>query len=140
MSTEAYDNIPLPSDWNVQAEWAQARLMYPHHPDARFAPRLLPRPLDWREGGTSWTQDYPRADRHFAVALRRLTRITCARVEQPSTLTISTIFTTGPGCRRRDGRLAADRRAGQNRSANICSAAASFTWTISGDGRVCPLR
>ena len=31
--------------------------------------------LDWREGGTSWTQDYPRADRHFAQALRRLTRI-----------------------------------------------------------------
>ena len=30
--------------------------------------------LDWREGGTSWTQDYPRADRHFAAALRRLTR------------------------------------------------------------------
>jgi hypothetical protein len=40
--------------------------------------------MDWREGGTSWTQDYPRADRHFATALRRLTRIHVRSVEQPS--------------------------------------------------------
>jgi hypothetical protein len=39
--------------------------------------------LDWREGGTSWTQDYPRADRHFAQALRRLTRVHVRSVEQP---------------------------------------------------------
>ena len=41
---------------------------------------------DWREGGTSWTQDYPRADRHFATALRRLTRLDVRSVEQPVNL------------------------------------------------------
>ena len=80
---EAYDNIPLPPDWQDKAEWVQARLMYPQHPDARFA-RFRYGRLDWREGGTSWTQDYPRADRHFAMALRRLTRIDVRSVEQPS--------------------------------------------------------
>jgi hypothetical protein len=25
----------------------------------------------WSEGNTMWTQDYPRADRHFVLALRR---------------------------------------------------------------------
>ena len=34
---EAYDNIPLPPDWEEKTEWVQARLMYPQHPDARFA-------------------------------------------------------------------------------------------------------
>ena len=80
---EAYDNIPLPPDWQEKAEWVQARLMYPQHPEARFA-RFRYGRLDWREGGTSWTQDYPRADRHFAMALRRLTRIDVRSVEQPS--------------------------------------------------------
>ena len=60
MSMEPYDNIPLPSDWNQPAEWVEARLMYPNHPEARFA-RGFGRRMDWREGGTSWTQDYPRA-------------------------------------------------------------------------------
>ena len=41
---------------------------------------------DWREGGTSWTQDYPRADRHFSMALRRLTRLHVRSVEQPVNL------------------------------------------------------
>ena len=84
MSMEPYDNIPLPSDWNVPAEWVQARLMYPNHPEARFARGFFRGRMDWREGGTSWTQDYPRADRHFAGALRRLTRINARSVEQPS--------------------------------------------------------
>ena len=82
-SMEAYDDIPLPPDWQEKAEWVQARLMYPQHPEARFA-RFRYGRLDWREGGTSWTQDYPRADRHFALALRRLTRIDVRSVEQPS--------------------------------------------------------
>ena len=30
-----------------------------------------------------WTQDYPRADRHFLLAVRRLTRINARSVEQP---------------------------------------------------------
>jgi hypothetical protein len=82
-SMEPYDNVPLPADWQTPGEWVQARLMYPQHPDARFA-RFRYGPMDWTQGGTSWTQDYPRADRHFAQALRRLTRIDARSVEQPS--------------------------------------------------------
>ena len=86
-SLEAYDNLPLPPDYLRPAEFVFARLMYPSHPKARFS-----RPLgyggrfDWREGGTSWTQDYPRADRQFAMALRRLTRLDTRSVEQPVNL------------------------------------------------------
>ena len=87
---EGYDAIPLPADWQEQAEWIFARLMYPEHPHALFGgwgafgggPSGV-RWLDWRQGGTSWTQDYPRADRQFAQALRRLTRIHVRSVEQP---------------------------------------------------------
>ncbi len=83
-SMEGYDNIPLPSDYAERTEWVEARLMYPQHPNARFSrySRFYGLP-DWREGGTSWTQDYPRADRHFASALRRLTRIHVRSAEQP---------------------------------------------------------
>jgi len=90
-SMEAYDNIPLPPDYREQTEWVQARLMYPNHPDGlfngsgrrRFGFTFGGGRLDWREGGTSWTQDYPRADRHFAAALRRLSRVHARSVEQP---------------------------------------------------------
>jgi len=86
-SLEGYDNIPLPEDFKVPGEWVFARLMYPPHPHGRFS-----RPFgfgghnDWREGGTSWSQDYPRADRHFAQAMRRLTRVNARSVEQPVNL------------------------------------------------------
>jgi hypothetical protein len=85
-SMEPADDIPLPADYNERTEWVQARLMYPNHPDARFSNfrRYWGGALDWRTGGTSWTQDYPRADRHFAQALRRLTRIHARSVEQPN--------------------------------------------------------
>jgi hypothetical protein len=87
-SMEAYDDIPLPPDWQEKTEWVQARLMYPNHPEARFSNWgrrfRFGGMLDWREGGTSWSQDYPRADRHFAAALRRLTRVNVRSVEQPS--------------------------------------------------------
>jgi hypothetical protein len=81
---EPYDNIPLPVDWQEPSEFVFGRLMYPQHPNARFG-RYGFRwgRLDWREGGTSWTQDYPRADRHFAQALRRLTRLHVRSLEQP---------------------------------------------------------
>jgi hypothetical protein len=91
-SLEAYDNVPLPADWQDRAEWIQARMMYPQHPEARFGGGgrrfggfggFGRYGLDWHEGGTSWTQDYPRADRHFAQAVRRLTRIHARSVEQP---------------------------------------------------------
>jgi hypothetical protein len=88
-SMEPYDNVPMPADWSERTEWIFARLMYPQHPNAHFARfgrrygGALP---DWREGYTSWTQDYPRADRHFAQAIRRLTRIHARSVEQPVNL------------------------------------------------------
>jgi len=85
-SMEAYDNIPLPPDYQEKTEWVQGRLMYPNHPNGLFSGSRRFRfggSLDWREGGTSWTQDYPRADRHFAAALRRLTRVHARSVEQP---------------------------------------------------------
>jgi hypothetical protein len=78
ISMEPFDNIPLPQDWQEKTEWVFARLMYPQNPEARFGGGRYRRGgqvLDWRAGGTSWTQDYPRADRHFAQALRRLTRV-----------------------------------------------------------------
>ena len=84
-SMEGYDDIPLPPDYQDRAEFVFARLMYPQHPEARFG-RWRGRAGDWREGGTSWTQDYPRADRHFAMALRRLTRLNARSVEQPVNL------------------------------------------------------
>src|SRR2546428_12876548 len=87
-SLEPYDDVPLPPDFQEKAEWVFGRLMYPQHPHARFGrySRRYGSAVDWREGGTSWTQDYPRADRHFAQALRRLTRIHARSVEQPVNL------------------------------------------------------
>lgn len=84
-SLEAYDDIPLPPDYQEKAEWIQARLMYPPHPFARFG-RWRGASSNWTEGGTSWSQDYPRADRHFAAAVRRLTRTHSRSVEQPVNL------------------------------------------------------
>lgn len=83
-SMEPYDNVVLPPDFADKTEWIFARLMYPQHPYARFGRWRMGG--DWREGGTSWSQDYPRADRHFAQALRRLTRIQVRSVEQPVNL------------------------------------------------------
>jgi hypothetical protein len=85
-SMEGYDDIPLPSDFQVPGEFVFARLMYPNHPQARFGGRRWGQYGDWREGYTSWTQDYPRADRHFIMALRRLTRLNARSVEQPVNL------------------------------------------------------
>jgi len=44
------------------------------------------RDADWHTGISLWTQDYPRADRHFAQAVRRLTRVHIRSVEQPVNL------------------------------------------------------
>ena len=86
-SMEGYDDIALPPDYQVPAEWVFGRLMYPQHPYSQFGGRGYRfGGRDWRQGGTSWTQDYPRADRHFAVALRRLTRINVRSSEQPVNL------------------------------------------------------
>jgi hypothetical protein len=91
-----YNNFPLPKDWTEKTEWAYARLMYPPMPGVhgrggfggyggrggygRFGM------MDWRQGRSSWTTDYPRADRHFSEAIRRLTRIHVRSAEQPVNL------------------------------------------------------
>lgn len=79
-SLESYDDIPMPVDAQDPAEFVFARLMFPSLPYARFEFRGR---RNWREGGTSWTEDYPRADRHFVVALRRLSRVNARGLEQP---------------------------------------------------------
>ncbi len=83
-SLEPYDEVELPPDWNVPGEFVFARLMYPAHPRARFS-RMRGR-IDWRFGGTSWAQDYPRADRFLMSAMRRLTFVQARSVEQPVNL------------------------------------------------------
>lgn len=86
-SMEPYDDIPLPADYQAKTEWVFARLMYPQNPNSpRRGGGFRRGNRDWRQGGTSWTQDYPRADRHFATALRRLTRLDVRSVEQPVNL------------------------------------------------------
>lgn len=78
-----YDHMPLPSDYKVNGEWTFARLMYPPGANDGYRGRF---DGDWREGSSLWTQDYPRADRHFSEAVRRLTRIHVRSVEQPVNL------------------------------------------------------
>jgi hypothetical protein len=80
-----YNDFQLPPDYQEKAEWVFARLMYPPAPNARFARRGRG-VMDWVNGMSSWTQDYPRADRHFAAELRRLSRIHVRSVEQPVNL------------------------------------------------------
>lgn len=78
-SVEYGEDVPLPRDWHRQAEWAFARLMYPPGPLDGYRGRF---DGDWRLGLSLWTQDYPRADRSFAQAVKRLTRIDGRSVEQ----------------------------------------------------------
>ena len=86
-SLEAYDVVPLPPDWQEDAEWVLARLMYPPNPNAPFGFGFgrFGR-SDWTHGGTSWSEDYPRGDRHFIGHIRRLTRVDARAVEQPVNL------------------------------------------------------
>jgi len=70
----------LPPDYLNKAELVLGRLMYPS--GGGFG-RGGGRGGNWLNGGTNWTVDYPRGDRTFAVAIRRLTRIDVRSVEQP---------------------------------------------------------
>jgi hypothetical protein len=76
--------IPLPPDYQEKTEWTFARLMYPPAPGGYGRRGFYGRggSANWAEGDSIWTQDYPRADRHFNEALRRLTRIHTKSVEQ----------------------------------------------------------
>jgi hypothetical protein len=76
-------DVPLPGDWQKSAEWSFARLMYPPGENDGYRGRF---DGDWRLGLSLWTQDYPRADRRMAQAVRRLTRIQVRSVEQPVSL------------------------------------------------------
>ncbi|HBY63541.1 MAG TPA: hypothetical protein DEH78_27265 [Solibacterales bacterium] len=76
---EGYDDLPLPADYQRKAEFVFGRLMYP----GRRGGRGGMGGGDWRQGRASWTVDYPKGDRFFAAALRRLTRIDVRSVEQP---------------------------------------------------------
>ena len=79
-----YNNFPLPPDYREKTEWVFARLMYPQGSGGGF--RGFRNRGDWREGNSMWTQDYPRADRHFSGAIRRLTRLHVRSTEQPVNL------------------------------------------------------
>jgi hypothetical protein len=71
-------SIPIPPDYNQTTEWVFARLMFPPGPLNGYAGR----DLDWHTGISLWSQDFPRADRHFSLAVRRLTRIHVREAEQ----------------------------------------------------------
>ncbi len=74
----AASEADLPRDYNAKAELVLGRLMYPSR--GGFGRRGGG---DWLHGGTNWTVDYPRGDRTFAAAIRRLTLIDVRSVEQP---------------------------------------------------------
>jgi hypothetical protein len=71
-------SIPVPPDSKDSTEWAFARLMFPPGPLNGYRGR----DLDWHTGVSLWSQDFPRADRHFSLAVRRLTRIHVREAEQ----------------------------------------------------------
>lgn len=77
-----YNDFPIPADYQEKTEWAFARLMYPNMLGVHG--RFRNANADWTQGGRGvfWTTDYPRSDRHFSQALRRLTRIHVRSVEQ----------------------------------------------------------
>ncbi|HLF10855.1 MAG TPA: DUF4159 domain-containing protein [Gammaproteobacteria bacterium] len=70
-----YYDFPLPHDYMNPAEWTLGRLMYPA---STYSCRGN---MAW--GDLSWTTDYPRADRHIAEMVRRLTAVDARSVEQP---------------------------------------------------------
>jgi len=78
-----YSRFEVPPDWQEQTEWAFARLMFPPGANDGYRGRF---DGDFRLGLSLWTQDYPRADRHFSQAVRRLTRVHVRSVEQPINL------------------------------------------------------
>ena len=72
-----YYDFELPTDFRKPAEWVFARLMYPSIGWGGGS---------WQNGGTSWTIDYPKGDRHIAALVRRLSVIDARSVEQPVNL------------------------------------------------------
>jgi len=88
-----YESFPIPPDWQEKTEWVFARLMYPTMPGVHGRGGYGRRGYGrfgggdpWTQGYTSWTTDYPRSDRHFSAALRRLSRVHARSAEQPVNL------------------------------------------------------
>src|SRR5208337_3238582 len=79
-SEEGYNDFPKPPDYRDQTDFVFARMMYPQGNWGIFG-RLWR--YNYKEGNSAWTNDYPRSDRHFVLALRRLTRLEVRSVEQP---------------------------------------------------------
>jgi hypothetical protein len=79
ISQEGYNNFPKPEDYRDETEFVFGRMMYPQGDWGIFG-RLWR--YDYKEGNSAWTNDYPRSDRHFVLALRRLTRVNVRSVEQ----------------------------------------------------------
>jgi hypothetical protein len=73
-----YYQFVMPPNWDEQTEFVFARLMFPPGPLNGYAGR----DRDWHTGISLWSQDFPRADRHFSLAVRRLTRIHVREAEQ----------------------------------------------------------
>ena len=73
-----YFSFELTPDWQVPGEWAFARLMFPPGPLNGYEGR----DAEWHRGISLWTQDFPRADRHFSLAVSRLSRIHVRSAEQ----------------------------------------------------------
>ena len=69
---------PLPPDFEIPGELVIGHLMFP---DGRFGFGG-----QWRDGGTGWTDDYPKGDRALVQMLRRFTRTHVRAVEQPVNL------------------------------------------------------
>src|SRR5438067_4947758 len=81
---QEYSDFAIPPGANDKTEFVMGRLMFPASPYGMFGRLDLYR--DWRKGGTGWTNDYPRADRHFVQAVSRLTRLHVRSTEQPVNL------------------------------------------------------
>ena len=77
-----YLDAPLPRGHDRPAEWIFGRLMFPPH----YASRYQDWGWDWTQGGTGWTIDYPRGDRHIAEMVARLTAVDARTTEQPVNL------------------------------------------------------
>jgi hypothetical protein len=75
-----YSHYPVPADKDTRTEWTFARLMYTpvgrYYGGVEFF-------RSWKEGGSNWTMDYPRSDRHLSRAVQRLTRIDVRQAEEP---------------------------------------------------------
>jgi hypothetical protein len=84
-----YENYPIPPDYREKTEWAFARLMYPPVPARNGGFSFYG---SWKAGGSNWTMDYPRSDRHLSAAVRRLTRIHARSVEEPLDLDDGDVF------------------------------------------------